>query len=196
MSAIADKFINKGILMKFVKHTLAIATCFYLAGCASGAQVDNMIYKGDKHEYSSEIKKNVFLSSVTGGEDTNPAWTSEISDEAFSGAIKQSLIKEGLYSDSGKYNLSVEMLEIDQPSFGLDLTVTTIVKYILTDKSTGEVILDKEVNSPYTATVGDAFAAVKRLRLANEGSGLKNIEGLLKHLSELNIEVDQISMAK
>jgi hypothetical protein len=188
--------INKGILMKFVKHTLAIATCFYLAGCASGAQVENMIYKGDKQEYSSEIKKNVVLSSVEGGEETNPAWTSEISGLAFSGAIKQSLVKEGLYSDDGQYSLSVEMVEIDQPSFGLDMTVTTIVKYVLTEKSSGKIILDKEVNAPYTATMGDAFSGVKRLQLANEGSGQKNIEGLLNLLTELKIEIDQISMAK
>lgn len=173
-----------------------MATCFYLAGCASGAQVENMIYKGDKHEYSSEIKENVMLSSVTGGEETNPVWTSEISDEAFSGAIKQSLKNEGLYSEDGKYDLSVEMLEIDQPSFGFDMTVTTIVKYVLTDKASGEVIIDKEVNAPYTATVGDAFSGVKRLRLANEGSSQENIKGLLALLSELNLGIDQVSMAK
>ena len=182
--------------MKFVKQTLAIATCFYLAGCASGAQVENMIYKGDKQEYSSEIKENVVLSSVTGGEDTNPAWTSEISDKAFSGAIKESLVNEGLYSDNGKYSLSVEMVEIDQPSFGFDMTVTTIVKYILKDESSGEVVLSKEVNAPYTATIGDAFSGVERLKLANEGSGRKNIEELIKLLSDLNIEIDKISMVK
>ena len=182
--------------MKFLKSTLAIATCFYLAGCASGAQVENMIYKGEKQEYNSEIKDNVMLSSVTGGEDTNPAWTSEISDEAFSGAIKESLKNEGLYSENGKYDLSVEMVEIDQPSFGFDMTVTTVVKYVLTEKSSGEIILDKKVNAPYTATIGDAFSGVERLKLANEGSGHKNIEGLIKLLAELNLDINQISMTK
>jgi hypothetical protein len=182
--------------MKFVKHTLAIATCFYLAGCASGAQVENMIYKGDAKEYAAEIKSNVALSSVKGGEETNPAWTSEISDETFSGAIKQSLVDQGLYSENGKYSLSVEMIEIDQPLFGFNMTVTTVVKYILKEKSSGEVLLDEEVNAPYTATVGDAFSGVERLKLANEGSGKKNIEALINLLSELNIDIDKISMAK
>jgi len=182
--------------MKFVKHTLAIATCFYLAGCASGAQVENMVYKGGSQEYSSVIKDNVVLSSVTGGEDTNPVWTSEISDDAFFGALKQSLVNEGLYSDKGKYGLTVEMVEIDQPIIGLDLTVTTIVKYTLKEKSTGNIIFNKEVNAPYTATFGDAFAAIKRLRLANEGSGRKNIEELINLLSEWNIETDEISIVE
>lgn len=182
--------------MKFLKQMFAISVCLYLVGCASGAQVENMIYQGEHQNYASEIQENVVLTSVTGGEDTNPAWTSEISDEAFSAAIKQSLMSEGLYSDAGKYVLSVEMVGVEQPLFGLDMTVTTTVKYALKDKSTGDIVLDKEVTAPFTATVGDAFAGVKRLRLANEGSGLKNIEGLLTLLSELDIDVDQVSLAK
>jgi hypothetical protein len=106
------------------------------------------------------------------------------------------LVNEGLYSDNGKYSLSVEMVEIDQPSFGFDMTVTTVVKYILKEKSSGEVLLNKEVNAPQTATVGDAFSGVERLKLANEGSGKKNIEELINLLSELNIEIDKISMVK
>lgn len=182
--------------MTFVKYILVIATCIYLTGCASGAKVENMLYKGNQKEYSTKMKDNVALSSVTGGEKTNPAWTSQISDIAFSGAIKESLKKEGLYSEKGKYNLSVEMIKIDQPIFGFDMTVTTIVKYILTDSSTGAIILNQEVNAPHTATVGDAFAGYERLRLANEGSGQKNIEGLLNLLAKLDIEKNQVTLVK
>ena len=79
--------------------------------------------------------------------------------------------------------------------FGLNFEVTTHVKYILTDReSNGSVIMNETIVAPFTATVGDAFAAIKRLRLANEGSGKANINGLLEKLSELRIKPGDISL--
>jgi len=81
--------------------------------------------------------------------------------------------------------------------FGLDFEVTTHVRYILTDSdNNGAVVLNETVVTPYTATIGDAFAAIKRLRLANEGSGKANIQGLLDKLSELRIQPANISLAQ
>lgn len=181
--------------MKLIKLMFVLATCSYLWGCASGAKMENMIYQGDQKNYPGEIQENMELGEVSGGQKTNPAWTSEIDNEAFSGAVKQSLISQGLYSENGKYRLKVNMLKVDQPLFGLDLTVTTYVRYTLTDTESGEIVFDETVIAPHTAGVGDAFVAVKRLRLANEGSAQKNIEELLNELSELRIDVQQISLA-
>jgi len=58
------------------------------------------------------------------------------------------------------------------------------------------VVFDETVITPYTATVDDAFAGVKRLRLANEGSAQKNIEEFLNKLSELQIDADEVSLSK
>jgi hypothetical protein len=44
--------------------------------------------------------------------------------------------------------------------------------------------------------MSEAFAAIKRLRLANEGAGQKNIEMLLEKLSELKINQSEISLAE
>lgn len=81
--------------------------------------------------------------------------------------------------------------------FGLDFEVTTHVKYILTDReNTGAVVLNETIVAPYTATIGDAFAAIKRLRLANEGSGNANIQGLLEKLAELQIHPTDVSLSQ
>ena len=80
--------------------------------------------------------------------------------------------------------------------FGMNLTVTTYVNYVLTDSSNNTVILNETIEAPYTATVGDSFAAIKRLRLANEGSGKENIKGLLEKLSALKINPNQVSLVK
>lgn len=182
--------------MKFIKLTTIILTCFYLWGCATGAQMENMVFQGDQKEYVGEIKQNMSLGEVSGGKKTNPAWTSEIDNESFSSAVKESLTLQGLYSDNGNYSLKVQMLEVDQPMFGMSFEVTTHVQYTLTDVKSGRVVLDETVVAPYTATMSDAFIGATRLRLANEGSANKNIEGLLEKLSALNIKASQVSLKK
>ncbi len=182
--------------MKIVKYMFIFTVCLYLGGCASGAKMENMVFKGDQKTYPAALKNNLEVTKVAGGEETNPLWTSEISNEAFSGAVKESLIAQGLYSDGGKYQLEVRMTQVDQPLFGLSLTVVTHVRYVLINKEDRSIVINEMVVAPYTATVGDAFAAIKRLRLANEGSAKKNIEGLLNELSRLRINPKEISLAE
>lgn len=182
--------------MNRMKLIVLVATALFLFGCASGAKKENMVYEPlTPISYDIKLKNSVDVENTSGGKKTNPAWTSEISNEAFSGAVKESLQRQGLLSDSGKYKLQITLVKVDQPWFGLDLKVTTHVKYTLTDSSNNNsVIFSETITRPYTATVGDAFVAVQRLRLANEGSGKENIKGLLEKLAELKIQPNQISV--
>ncbi|MGK0524144.1 MAG: hypothetical protein ACI92N_001783 [Pseudomonadales bacterium] len=183
--------------MRNARILAVLAALLYLTGCASGAKMGNMVYEGPVKAYDTALENNVTVTNVSGGKETNPAWTSEIDNDAFAGALKQSLQKQGLLSGSGRYQLEALLLEVDQPMFGLDFKVTTHVRYILTDSdNNGTVVLNKTVVAPYTATIGDAFAAIKRLRLANEGSGKANIQGLLNKLNELQIQSGEISFAQ
>ncbi len=183
--------------MKKLKLSLLLFIAVFLYGCASGAQFKNMAYtETSGFEYDNALKNNIGVPHVTGGEKTNPLWTSEISSEAFQEAIKLSLSSKGLLSESARYQLKVTLLEVEQPLFGLDIKVTTHVNYVLTDTITNNVIFNDLITAPYTATVGDAFVAIKRLRLANEGAGRSNIEAFLIRLSSLQISVKDISLAE
>jgi len=88
----------------------------------------------------------------------------------------------GLFSKNGQYRLKVELLKLDQPMFGLDMTVTMTVKYTLLDYKNHNIIFTKIVSKPYTATVSNAFVAITRLRMANEGAVKENIYTFLKKL--------------
>lgn len=44
---------------------------------------------------------------------------------------------------------------------------------VLKDTQSGNTVLDETIVAGYTATVGDAFPGVERLRFANEGSAKK-----------------------
>lgn len=171
------------------KLLVSIVFAIFLTGCASGAKVENMVYADSSNKsYDPELKQEVSVDQVVGGKETNPAWTSEISSNAFKLALTQSLKAQGLYSNDGNYVLTADLMEVDQPLIGLDFTVTTYIKYKLTKKDTKDTVFEKVVIAPYTATVGDAFMGVERLRLANEGSGKANIKNLLSELDKIDIK--------
>lgn len=183
--------------MKVFKALVLFLFVLFLLGCASGSKMENMVYVESEEvrgSYDPALTNAVTVASLSGGKKTNPMWTSQVSDEDFSGAVKESLIAQNLHSDEGRFQLQVILLELIQPVFGFSFTVTTQVRYLLEDSSTESVVLDETIVGEFTATVSDAFAGIKRLRLANEGSVRKNIEGFFEKLAELRIEAESVSM--
>lgn len=183
--------------MKVIKLLAVIAASTYLFGCAAGAKQENIAYRSYQQvTYAQELNQNVSLDSVSGGRATNPAWTSEISNGAFHGALRDSLAAQNLYSDTGRYKLQASLVGVDQPLFGFDMTVTTRIRYTLVDTQTNQVLLEEVIAAPHTATTGDAFVGTTRLRLANEGSAKKNIQNFLDRLAQLKIEPNQVSLVQ
>lgn len=171
---------------------IAIAVfSMFLTACASGARMNNMAYIGEydgQVKLSSKLNNQIQVMNVTGGKGTNPLWTSEIDNDAFLYALKQSLNSHGVLANtSGRYNLNVKMKEVKQPFLGIDMTVTTFIDYQLTDTATNKIILNEIIEGQHTATMGDAFLGVERLRLANEGSAKENIKNFITKLSKSKI---------
>lgn len=161
-----------------------------LGGCATGAKRENMLYAPPAEQqasYDEALRENTSVETVQGGSETNPAWTSEISNAEFEGALKISLKNVGLLKQGGRYKLDVRLEKVEQPLFGFNFTVTTHVLYRLTDAESDAVVYEKRLVTPYTATVGDAFMGITRLRLANEGAAKENIKALLSDLAELDV---------
>ena len=184
--------------MTYLRLLLASALIALCTGCASPAQITGMSVPADQakaNTYDSQLRNNVRLSEVNGGDKTNPLWTSEIDAPDFSAALKQSLANANLLGDeSAPYALGANLLRVDQPIFGLDFEVTSEVEYTLIESSTNKVVLREIIRTPFTAGMGDSVIAIKRLRLANEGSARVNIIAMLKRLSDLKIEAKQISL--
>lgn len=167
--------------------SLLLVAAMFLGGCASGATAQGMTVKAAdlKTPAGPEVAKSVTVGVVTGGEKTDAMWgVSQIDNPAFKRALVSSLRKAGLLSDDShaKYVVTAELIALKQPFFGMDMKVTSRIRYTLKDMATGAVVLDEEVIAPYTATVGDAFVGAQRLRLANEGSARKSIATLIEKL--------------
>ncbi len=165
-----------------------VCTAFLLAGCASGARPGAMttgITNNIVITENSKLHKSISLIETTGGRETNPLWTSQVSSSDFEAALKQSLALNAMLADADpKFELKAELLGLDQPVIGFDFTVTARVHYVLIEKENGNVVFEQDIVSPYTADFSDSLVAVERLRLANEGAVKANIEMFIQSLQQ------------
>lgn len=176
--------------MKKYLYLLAVILCaFELSGCATAASPNQMAfnYSGNQKPQSLALTNGITVNQVTGGHETNPLWTSQISHEDFKSALEQSLQSAGLYNQfaNGNYILNADLVKLHQPFAGFNLTVTCEAHYVLQNAKTNKEIYNKDIVTSYTAKVSSSFLAVKRLELANEGAARANIQQLIEDLYNL-----------
>lgn len=158
-----------------------------LSACASPARVERMVVTAapEASAVNPALVEAVCVEKVTGGQKTNPLWTSEVDDAGFRGALEASLRNTRLLAESEagcRYGLEAHLLGLAQPAFGFDITVTSHVNYKLLERASGEPYYQTTVTAPYEASVSDAFIGVERLRKANEGSIRTNIRLFIDEL--------------
>lgn len=172
-----------------LKSILALTLTSLLIGCAAPARIEQMaVSHVANYQSAPELGSNIGNVEVTGGSDTNPMWTSKVSSSAFQRALEESLKAAGLFNNLGassRYQLTADLLNLDQPTFGLDMTVSANVRYSLVEKSSRKEIFSKLIQETYTAKFSDAFAGAERLKLANEGAIKANIKVLINELSQV-----------
>mgnify|MGYP001258722766 FL=1 len=166
-----------------------LASWAVLSGCSTPATSKSMVV-------STFSLQKVFPYSVSvnvlGGKETSAMDKSQISNEAFMQAIADSLYKSGLFSKiihgkNADYLLNVMIFNLAQPSFGFSFTVKMEAVWSLAHADSKKVLMRESVRSSFTATTGDAFAGVTRLRIATEGAAQENIRLGIKKLSQLNL---------
>jgi hypothetical protein len=158
----------------------------YLQGCASGATVTGMTSSKANAAAKLRFPGNISVADAEGGKQTNPLWTSQVGSQEFEDALTGSLKNNGmLASGQGAYVLKPTLQRLQQPLFGMDFTVTADVLYVLKDAASGKDVMYETISSSHTATISDAVAGIKRLRLANEGAIRNNIDALLRRLAEI-----------
>lgn len=163
------------------------AAAIFLGGCASGATAQGMTVKAADiaGPASPDVAKSVAVSDVVGGEATDVFGASQIDNPEFKKALVRSLRAAGLLSETpnAKFAVSADIVFVKQPFAGLNMTVTSRIRYTLRDAKTGAVIFTEEVVAPFTAKPSDSIVGTARLRLANEGSARKSIAMLIAKLN-------------
>lgn len=164
----------------------ALVATLLTAACAQGARTDAMIARpATPLPEASALRQAVAVGSVTGGQATSPLWTSQVANEDFTAALRVSLNAHAMIDLSGRrLRLDAVLTNLSQPFVGLDMTVTAVVAYRLTDVATGRVVFDRVIATPFTADFAASLLGVERLRVANEGAIRANIAALLSALIE------------
>ena len=157
----------------------ATVLAVFVAGCARPPSPTRMevpsaaLVDARTSAYANSVK----VVQVTGGQDTNPLWTSELGPVEFRAALINSLRSAGLlHTGKGEaVGLEVQILAVKQPMLGASFTVTSWIRYTVRELGTGKSIFDQGIEATYTAKWNDAFLGVERLRLATEGAARENI---------------------
>jgi Lipopolysaccharide-assembly len=153
-----------------------------LGGCASPARPEAMSATLVVPAHKSTGDVSVTVSGGSG---------SEISNDAFAQALRDSIEKSGTFakvSPSGaRYQLKALIGSIDHPSAGVSFTVKMDVSYTLIDTQASKAAWIQTIPSEHTAHLSDAVGANTRLRRAKEGAAKANIEQALTQIATLNL---------
>jgi len=179
------------LLEKIVMSTivLTILSAFLLnSGCA--AQASRMVplefEVANKHPHTVSINESV------GGKETNPLWTSQISNKAFTEALSNAITQSGVFQsvikgEGADYLLDVTILKYDQPWLGADIDIRMETKWELTNAKSLVPVFSETFETTYRAKLTDALIAAERLQKANEGSVRTNIKEGIRRISMLNL---------
>lgn len=166
-----------------------------LGSCASPATAEGMV----PVEFSLEGgHPETVKVQVEGGQETNSMGASNISNEDFVAALEMAIVSTGAFSGviedpegAADYLLEVAIVDLERPAAGFDMTCGLTTSWKLSEVgpegAAGALVFQEYIDTEYTATTGDAFAGIKRLRLANEGAGRRNIEEGLKRVVALEL---------
>lgn len=174
---------SRPVIIRRLAVVAAVASLMGLAAaCASPSRPELMVLPATSGltAASGDLGyRSVTSVVVSGGAETNPLWTAQVSNEDLKTALEGSLAAAGyMGSDGPNMVVTANMVELQQPIMGLDLSVTSRIQYQVT--SNGRVVFNDTVSATGTGTMSDAFAAVERLRVANEKSIKENIKQFLQ----------------
>ena len=172
---------------------IPILLILLFTGCVSMTPKLNDMIPAEYPDNLHHSDKSIYVVQVLGGRESDPIFEgSKIDAFSFRNAMILSLKKAGIFGlsedeNNSDFALKALILAQDQPAFGFDMTVTLLVKYILTDNFTREEVWSKEIFASYTAKMGEAFAGANRLRKAIEGAVRTSLKLLVQELSALGL---------
>ena len=177
---------NKGFLL----FPLLVCIAVQLSGCASPASKDALIVHdiAKVHPYKESVAV-----TVQGGSETGAMDSSNVSNSDLAQAIEESITENGLFAkiihgNGSDYLLNVTIVNMSKPLFGADFTVSMETAWSLSEVRAKKVVMRESIKSSYTATMGESFVGVTRLRLALEGAVRENIRQGMLALSQLHRE--------
>ena len=180
-------------------YGLVAMGALFVGGCASGATAQGMtVTPGEVSSPTPpEMTKSVAVDEVVGGRQTSAMDSSKIDNASFKQALVSSFVTAGLLgeSDAARYKVTATLLQLEQPTGGIDMTVTSKIRYTVKDTKSGAVVFEEEIVASHTAHLGDAAIGGTRLRIATERSARKSIASLIEKLKKAKLPAGDVALA-
>lgn len=171
-------------MLRFLRASFLISATVVLVGCATPASQTAMSldHTDIVTKPSEKLKGQVYVRSVKGGKETNPAWMSQVDTQSFKGALERSLNSVGYGSDSSsaKYTVDAEIQDIKQPAFGLTFNVESTIFYTVETSAESKKL---PITAAGSASTSDTLLGVERMKIANERSVKENIRSFIDRLT-------------
>ncbi|MBL8698101.1 MAG: hypothetical protein JNK67_07000 [Alphaproteobacteria bacterium] len=177
-------------LARTFRAMLGVAALCMLAACAQPARVTQMVVPNVMAPVvaaNPSLQGSLAVGDISGGQATNPLWTSQVDNPEFKEALEQSLQANAMLAPNAtasRYVVAAQLRELKQPLIGFDMQVTPRVAYKVVERANQATVFEEELTTPYTASFSAAFVAVERLRLANEGAIRESIKRFLERFTE------------
>lgn len=182
--------------MKLIFLSIAVGIC--LSACVTASEVGNLVPETTQSvPITSALKNAVSVTNLS--VEGSGAFERQISSNALEEALAAALEKNGLLAmKQSQYNVIPILLHLEQPAIGIDMKVIAKINYLVKD-STGKILMDKTISTPYTAKMGEAFVGATRVKRANEGAVRENISEFISEFltwSQEEISFKQGSQVK
>jgi len=170
---------------KHIGGVAFFAVSLFLSGCTSGEQFKKIhVVERPAYIYSEALKRNITVVGVTGGAENSPLWLSRISDNVLNTALTNTLKSQGLFSEAGRYRLTLQMMDMASPSLAENTKASARINYMLMDTVTKRIVLNEDIISDYTVLYAENPIAPYRRKTANEKAIQQNFKILLERLSQ------------
>lgn len=139
---------------------------------------------------SPQMRRNIALLPVQGGQDTSMWWGTRISSMSLNQAYQESLRRLGLLADlpeNGRYQLQVQVLALAQPNVPVAPEVAIAVRYTLTERVTGAPLYQRVLRTTQKAGIDASLDPTQQLRIATEAALRENIAELIRELASLQL---------
>jgi len=136
----------------------------------------------------THLEESFAVGGVTGGHETNPLWTPEVSDAELREALERSLERNRMLAampDSARYLVTARILRFGRPLVGFSMRVSPSIAYRVVEQGTEQAIFDEVVSTSYTVDFSESPLGAERLRLANEGAIRESIREFLNRFHDV-----------
>ncbi len=159
-----------------VRKVIVVAVCsIALSACATDPA--KMIPTVGKSEAGFDSGVTVQVSG---------AKESLVKNASIQSAVEAALVQSELFSVTSEkgYTLRLDVLAIENPLIGIDLTSKVRVGWLLRKRGDPEAIWSEQISSEAKVGFGESLIAAQRMAMANERAVAANIEQGLAALSE------------